>query len=71
MIDYESRLCNHCGYEVTFMVIDADYEIVCQFVVIGLVGLDAHHAVVTDYCPQCENELTLDSTSKKNKSEKS
>lgn len=67
MMDQHTRICNDCDYEVSYMRIsDAhDPETVTQFVATMLEGKLAGLSAVTSKCPQCKNELTLESTTKK------
>lgn len=66
MMDQHERTCNNCDYKVSYMWIsDAhDPETVTQFVATILEGKLAGSPAVTGKCPQCKNELSLESTTR-------
>ena len=62
-MDTQERICNICGYEVTHQDIsDAHGPGVVQFVAIVKEGSLAGQPAVVCRCPNCEELLSLEST---------
>jgi hypothetical protein len=66
MMNQIRRLCNGCGYSVTYCIIDDAHapHVVTQFVAVILEGNLKNKPAVTDCCPKCSQELSLNTTTK-------